>query len=136
MAARAMWKGVIAAGEQRVPVKLYSAVEDRNIHFRLLHDKDRMPLRQQMINPVTERRVPYEDVHKGYEIERGRYVMFAREELDALEPPPARDIEVLNFVAPEAISHLWYLRPYWLGPDGSEARYFALVEALAAWCAG
>ena len=51
MAARAIWKGVLLIGGERVPVKLYSAVEDRGVHFRLLHEKDLVPVKQQMVNP-------------------------------------------------------------------------------------
>ena len=58
MAARAIWKGVIRVGSIRVPIRLYSAVEDRDVHFRLLHEKDETPVRQEMVNPRTEKPVP------------------------------------------------------------------------------
>lgn len=130
MAARAIWKGVIRFGEVEVPVKLYSAVEDRSVHFRLLHAKDRAPVKQAMINPRTDEIVPYAETFRAYRADDGHLVVFERDELEALEPEPGRDIEILRFMPPKAIDHRWYDRPYYLGPDGDEAAYSALAEAL------
>lgn len=130
MAARAIWKGVIHVDDLRVPVKFYSAVEDRNIHFHLLHDQDHARLKQQMVNSVTERPVPREETRRGLEVERGRFVMFDDEELEQLTPEASRAIQIQQFVDPSLINHQWYVRPYWLGPDDSDQEYFALAEAL------
>lgn len=130
MAARAIWKGVIRLGADSVPVKLYSAVEDRAVHFRLLHETDLVPVEQRMVHPGTGRHVSHEETRRGVETERGMVVL-DEEELESLEPEKSRDIEILRFVPPEEIDHRWYLRPYWLGPDESNAAYAALVEALA-----
>lgn len=130
MAARAMWKGVIRFGEVQVPVKLYSAVQDRSVHFRLLHAKDRSPVKQAMVSAETEEVVPYAETRRAYRTEEGSLVMFDKEELEALEPDSGRDIEVIRFMPPQAIDHRWYDRPYYLGPDGSESAYYAFAEAL------
>jgi DNA end-binding protein Ku len=130
MAGRAIWKGVIGFGSVRVPVKLYSAVQDRGVHFRLLHGRDRVPLRQRMVNPLTGAPVPAEQVRRGYEVEEGVFVILGEDELAALEPPPSRDIEVTRFVDPALIDHQFYARPYYLGPDGDERAYFALAGAM------
>ncbi len=128
--ARAIWKGVIRFGGVAVPVKLYSAVQDRNVHFRLLHDRDRTPLKQRMVDPVSGDVVPYEEIRKGYETEDGAFVMLEPEELEELEPDSSRDIEITRFVPPSRINHQWYDRPYYLGPDGDDSSYFALADAL------
>jgi DNA end-binding protein Ku len=129
--ARAIWKGVLKFGSVSVPVKLYSAVEDRRIDFDLLHERDRVRIRQKMVHPGTGKALPYSAARRGYEIERGEFVILNPEELEALEPEPSRDLEVLRFLEPEAIPHPWYVRPYYLGPDqGGAEQYFALVEAL------
>ena len=130
MAARAMWKGVIRFGEVQVPVKLYSAVQDRSVHFRLLHAKDRSPVKQAMVSTETEEVVPYAETRRAYRTEEGSLVMFDKEELEALEPDSGRDIEVIRFMPPQAIDHRWYDRPYYLGPDGSESAFYAFAEAL------
>ena len=131
MAARAIWKGRIRFGDVDVPVKLYSAIRSTSgLHFRLLHEKDLEPVKQQMVNPDTGKVVEYEDVQRAYPTEGGDLVMLTEEELEELEPEASRDIEITRFVDSEAITHQWYDRPYFLGPDDSSDEYFALAEAL------
>lgn len=130
MAARAIWKGVIRFGEAKVPVKLYSALEDKNVHFRLLHEKDHVPVKQAMVNQKTGDVVPMEEVRRGYPTEDEQFVILNGEELDALEPEASRDIEVTQFFAQSVIDHRWYDRPYYLGPDDSSKFYSALISAL------
>ena len=129
MAARAIWKGELKIGAAKVPVKLYSAVVDRTVHFHIL-DKHKMRVKQHMVTPDSGDEVATAEIQKGYEIEPGRFVVVTDEELAKLEPKASRDIEVTEFVPPEAISQQWYERPYYLGPDGDEKSYFALAEAL------
>jgi DNA end-binding protein Ku len=130
MAARAMWKGVIRFEDVEVPVKLYSAVQDRAVHFRLLHEKDMQPVKQQMVHPGTGKVVDSPDIRRAFETEDGDLVMLDDDELAELEPDASRDIEITRFVDDEAITHQWYERPYFLGPDDDAESYFALVEAL------
>ncbi|HSN70073.1 MAG TPA: Ku protein [Steroidobacteraceae bacterium] len=130
MAARAIWKGEIHVGSSRVPVKFYSAIEDRKVHFRLLHDKDHAPVVQRIVRKDTGEEVPREDQRKAFPVSREQAVILQPEELDALEPPASREIHLCRFVAPELLSDQWYDRPYFLGPDADESSYFALAEAL------
>jgi len=132
MAARAIWKGVLRLGGEAVPLKLFSGVEDRSVHFRLLHAADRVPVNQRMVNPETGDPVAYGDALRGYETDDGRMVLLDEEDLDELEPDPSRDIEVLRFVDPVELPHLWYDRPYFLGPDGETAHdaWNAMAGAL------
>lgn len=141
MTARAMWKGVVRFGDVRVPVKLYSAVEDRDVHFRLLHRKDKQPVKQAMINPETGEIVPYEQTRRAFMTDEGDLVILGRDDMEALEPEKSRDIEVMHFLPQHEIDHRWYDRPYYLGPDGSSDDYFAMtaglenaqLEGLARW---
>lgn len=130
MSARAMWKGVIRFAGFALPVKLYSAVEDRTVHFHLLHDEDRVRVRQRMVHPRTDETVPPDRVRKGIALGPDTFVVLTDEELEGLRPEPSRDIVVTGFVDPGEIDHPWYVRPYWLGPDGDENGYFALADAL------
>lgn len=132
MAARAMWKGVVDLGAEAVPVKLYAAIQSARVHFRLLHEDDRVPIRQELVDPVTEEPVDSDAIQKGFEVSPGRFAVLTDADLDALAPPASRDIEVLRFVPPGALDDRWYDRAYWLGPDGDDAPYAALVEALRA----
>jgi DNA end-binding protein Ku len=130
MAARAIWKGVLKIGSAKIPVKLYSGVVDRTVHFNILDQKHLLRVKQHMVSPDTDEEVANTEIQKGYEIEPGRFVILTDEELESLEPEPSREIEIAEFVPPEAISPQWYERPYYLAPDGDEKAYFALAEAL------
>ncbi len=131
MAARAMWKGVIRFGEIRVPVKLYAAVQDRSVHFRLLHAKDQAPVKQVLMNPQSGDRVEYRDARRAFVTPEGTLVMLTEDELNATQPQPSRTIDILAFYPPAEIDHRLYLRPYYLGPDeGGADAYFALLRAL------
>lgn len=130
MSARAIWKASLRISRVDVPVKLYAAVEDRDVHFRLLDAKSKTPVQQQMIDPRTREAAAPEDVRRGVEVERGVFVLFDEAELGRLAPEPSREIEVVQTVPAHAVDPGWYLRPYFLGPDASGPRFAALVQAL------
>ncbi len=133
MAARAIWKGVIRFGDVELPVKLYSAVEDQKVHFRLLDGEASGRVQQKMVASASGEEVPREEIRRGFEADPGVFVVLDDEEVEALRPEPSRDIDVTRFVPDAEIDHRWYDRPYYLGPDGGDdvARdYFALAEAL------
>ena len=130
MAARAIWKGNLKLDSIRVPVKLYSAVQERTVRFHVLDEQSLMRVKQHMVDPETGEEVSNEKIKKGFEIEPGKFVILADEELDGLEPEPSREIEIKQFLPPAAISPEFYDRPYYLAPDGDRTAYFALVDAL------
>lgn len=132
MAARAIWKAELGLGGRKVPVKLYAAVTDRNVRFRLLDPETLTPVSQRMTSPESGREVKTEEVEMGYELQPGLLVKLEEAELAKLEPKPSREIEVVAFVPDSEIDHRWYDRPYYLGPDGDPEGYFALASALAA----
>jgi DNA end-binding protein Ku len=129
--ARAIWKGIIGFGDVEVPVKLYSAIQQRTVHFRLLHESDDEPVRQRMVNPESGKAVETEKIKRGYEVEPGTFVMLDPEELEEAAPPPSRDIGIDAFVPVDAIPHAYFERAYYLGPDGDDEAYFTLASALA-----
>jgi DNA end-binding protein Ku len=130
--ARAIWKGTIILGTSAVAVKLYSAVSDKSIHFRLLDAKRNELVKQQMIDPDAGDVVPSAEVGSAYETKAGELVLLDDEELEKTEPRDSREIEILRFVDPAQVSQPWYDRPYFLGPDGDSAsEYFALARAMA-----
>ena len=130
MTARAMWKGVITFGSHEVPVKWYAAAQDHGIPFRMLDEKTKKPITQKMIDPTSGDPVPPEAVRRGFEIEPDVYVLLTKEELSELDPPSERAVDVVAFVAPDALTSPWYDRPYWLAPDGDDDAYYALARAL------
>jgi len=131
MPARAIWKGELKLGKHNVGVKFYSAIEDRSVHFHLLHEKDKAPVEQHIVRKDTGEDVPKEDLRKAYAVSSNTAVILQPDELEELVPPESRDIELLRFVPTDALGDQWYERPYYLGPDGHTDDYFAFGEALA-----
>lgn len=130
--ARALWKGVISFGSANVPVKLYTAVRVQHVDFHLMHDQDEVRLQQQMFCSAEEVPVEREHIVKGFEVGPDEYVVVEPHEVAELEPPADRTIEVMTFVEAGQIDPRHFDRPYHLGPDGEDAKYAALVEALRA----
>lgn len=131
MGARAIWKAHVCFGGVDVPVKLYSAVQDRTVHFRLLDAKRHEPVKQHMVDPDTGKVVESADIRRAYPTDEGDLVILDEEDLSGVLPEPSREIQVTRFVPPEQITHQWYDRPYFLGPDEQDEAYFALARALA-----
>lgn len=128
--ARAIWKGNLVLGEHEVPVKMYSAVQDRKIHFRLLHAADLVPIEQRIVRKADGKAVSKEERRKAFPLDRDSAVIMQPDELEALQPEPSRDIHLCRFVTPSTIGDQWYDRPYYLGPDNDDKAYFALAQAL------
>jgi DNA end-binding protein Ku len=130
---RSMWKGTLSFGLVSVPVKLYSAVVHKNVHFHQLHATDHARIAQQRICSAEGDEVPYSEVVKGYELAPGRYVVVEPEEFAALEPVLTRTIEVEDFVQLDEIDSIYFDRPYFVVPSRGGARsYRLLVEAMRA----
>jgi len=130
MAARAIWKGELKLNSTRVPVKLYSAVQDRTVRFHILEEKSKTRVKQHMVEPESGKEITSDEIQKGFEVEPGTFVILNEEELQKLEPEASREIEITQFVPPTEIPPEYFDRPYYLGPDGDESAYFALAEAL------
>src|SRR5258706_1273185 len=130
MAARAIWKGDLKLNSTRVPVKLYSAVQDRTVRFHILEEKSKTRVKQHMIEPESGKEITSGEIQKGFEVEPGTFVILDEEELQKLEPQASREIEITQFVPPTEIPPEYFDRPYYVGPDGDESAYFALAEAL------
>lgn len=131
MTARAIFKTTLHVGELAIPLRIFAAVEDQRVHFRLLHAEDREPVTQQMVHPRTGEPVPPHAVREGYEVEPGRFVQLDPAALSALEPPDDRRMEALQVVPRHALPVECFERPYYLAPDGSHDAAFALARALA-----
>jgi DNA end-binding protein Ku len=128
--ARAIWKGTLEIGKQRLDVKIYAAIEDRTIHFRMLHTKDHAPVEQQIVRKDTGKEVAKTDIRKAFALGKDAAVLLEPEELETLLPPESRDIQLCRFVPKSVLGDQWFDRPYYLGPDGSTEDYFALAQAI------
>jgi len=129
MPARAIWKGSLKVGSATVPIKMYAAVQDRDVHFHVLQSATKSRVKQEM---VSEDKEPVEktEIRKGYEIEPGTFVIVEASELEQLKPKESRTINMLRFLPMSHLGNEWYERPYYLGPDDDAGLYFALAEAL------
>lgn len=130
MAGTTIWKGEIRFGEVNVPVKLHAAVREERIEFHLLHKRDRVRLRQQMICSAEGKPVPAEEQVKGFEVEENRYLLVDPEELEQTAPESSRTIEVHEFVKAGQIAPILLDRAYYLEPDAAPQGYGALHAAL------
>jgi DNA end-binding protein Ku len=114
-----------------VPVKLYSAVSRKTVHFNQLHDADGARIQQKRVSSADGEEVPYEHIVKGYEVSPGRYVVVDNAELEALDPVKTKTIEVEQFVDPAEIDPLLYDQPYYLAPVAGAAKaYRLMLEAM------
>jgi DNA end-binding protein Ku len=130
MAGKTIWKGNIHFGGFHVPVKLHPAVREERIQFHLLHAKDKVRLKQQMVCAIERLPVPADEQTKGFEAEEGKYILMDPEELEQLEPEESRAIEVREFVKASQIDPLFLERIYFLEPDAPARGYNALAAAL------
>ena len=129
----AIWAGQLEIGATAVPVKLYSAAQDKSVHFHILEAKTKTRVKQHMVNQETGEEVLPQDIRKAYEVERGTFILLDDEELAKLEPKASRDIEITRFVPAGHISHLRYDRPYFLGPDGKRGDSGAGADQVLAF---
>jgi DNA end-binding protein Ku len=128
---RAIWRGTISFGLVQIPVGLYRAEHDQELHFTLLDKKDLSPIHYARTNKVTGRAVPWPDIVKGYEIERGKYVIMTDDDFAAANVSATGGIDIVDFVNEASISRPYFIKPYYLLPqDRSEKTYVLLREAL------
>lgn len=130
--ARPVWSGSLSFGLVNVPVKAYTAVRDHTVHFHQLEAKTGARIRQQTISEQNGDVVDRDDMELGYEIRKGRYVTFTRDELDGLRPESTRAVEISDFVGLDEVDPIYYERTYWLGPSGDQAKaaYQLLLAAM------
>ena len=129
--ARSIWSGSISFGLVNVPVKLYNAVQRKNVQFHQLHSVDRARIQQKRVCSADGEEVAFEDLVKGYEFSPGQYVVIEPEELDALAAKKTRLIEVEQFIDIEEVNPLMFDSSYYVAPAPGAAKAFRLmVDAM------
>ncbi|GAA3633844.1 non-homologous end joining protein Ku [Microlunatus ginsengisoli] len=124
---RAIWKGAITFGLVSVPVKLYTATEDHDVHLHQVHDADGGRIRYQRRCEVCGRIVDYEHIDKAFE-EGGTTVVLTEDDLSALPEERSREIEVVEFVPSQQIDPIMFDRSYFLEPDKAAVKAYALLR--------
>ena len=134
--ARAIWTGSVAFGLVNVPVGLYSATEDKTIHFNQFQEGTSDRIRYKRVNERTGREVQLDDIVRGHEVAKGDYVLVTDAELEAVEPGRSRTIDISDFVELGDIDPIYYQKTYYLAPQGNEAaaRAYALLHRAMADC--
>jgi DNA end-binding protein Ku len=128
---RSIWSGAISFGLVNVPVKLYSAVNRKTVRFNQLNGKTGHRIAQKRVDPTKGEEVAYDDIVKGYELTKDRYVLITQDELDALDPEKTRTIDIEDFVDLADIDPVFYDHPYYLVPDtGAAKAYGLLLDAM------
>ncbi|HUC35948.1 MAG TPA: Ku protein [Acidimicrobiales bacterium] len=131
--ARAIWTGSLSFGLVSVPVGLYSATEDKTVHFHQLQAGTADRVRNRRVNERTGDEVEYHEIVKGYDVGDGQFVVVTQEELEAAEPDKSRTIDVTDFVELDEIDPIYFQRTYYLAPQGEQARraYALLLKVMA-----
>jgi DNA end-binding protein Ku len=128
-----LWKGAISFGLVNIPVSLFSGVKrDEDVHFHLLRKTDQSRIRNKRVAESDNKEVAWDDIVKGYEYEKGKYVIMTEEELDAVELKSTHVIDIASFVDLADIDPVYFDTPYLIQPEkGGEKAYHLLAEVLA-----
>ena len=132
MPPRSMWKGAISFGLVTIPVAVYPATEEKSLKFNQLHDEDMGRIRYKRVCSVDGEEVEFDHIVKGYEVEKDRYVIITDEDLDAVPVESSRAIDIQQFVDLDEIDPMLFKKSYYLVPDETGAKAYALLrKALA-----
>jgi DNA end-binding protein Ku len=126
---RSLWNGTVSVGLIHVPVKLYSAVQSKTVHFREVHIADEAKIEHRRFCSAEDCEVPYEDVVRGFEVSEGEYVILDKDEIAAAAGDPAHVIDVERFVDADAIDPVFYEKTYYLGAGKDGADAYRLLHA-------
>ncbi|WNQ10452.1 Ku protein [Paenibacillus aurantius] len=126
-----IWKGAISFGLVHVPVKMFAATEDKDISMRYVHKECSTPLSYVRKCQSCDREVGWDEISKGYEYEKGRFVLFEKDELEKLNQEVNREIKILDFVDLEEIDPIYFQKTYYLSPgDTGSNAYSLLLESI------
>jgi len=129
---RAIWSGSISFGLVNVPIRMYSAIEEKTLHFNLLHEPDDGHIGYQKVCKAEDAPVPDDEIVRAYELKKGSYVVLDDADFDAVKAEGVRSIEIAEFVPYEEIDSVYFERTYFLGPQNGAERVYALLrEAMA-----
>jgi DNA end-binding protein Ku len=128
---RALWKGALAFGLVNIPVELHTAVRDSRPRFRMLHAADKSPVKFERVCAREGKPVAWEELVKGYEYEKGRFVILTKEDFQQAALEKTRTVDIRNFVKAEEIDDRYFESAYYLVPGkGGERAYALLREAI------
>jgi DNA end-binding protein Ku len=129
---RSIWKGAITFGLVNIPVALYPATRREELKFRLLRASDQSPVNYKRVAEVDGKEVPWDQIVKGYEYEKGQFVVLKEEDFSRVDIEATQTVDILNFVALEEVNPLLFYKPYFMEAGrGGDRAYVLLREALS-----
>ncbi|HEY7001739.1 MAG TPA: Ku protein [Candidatus Udaeobacter sp.] len=129
--ARAIWKGSISFGLVNIPIALYPATRREELRFRLLRKSDLSPVNYKRVAEKDGKGVPWDQIVKGYEYAKGKYVVLKDEDFDRVDLEATQTVDIQDFVHQEEIDPMFFYKPYYLEPQkGGDKAYVLLRDAL------
>lgn len=126
-----MWEGSISFGLINIPIRLYTAARDRKLNFHFLHKDDFCPIKYLKVCKTTGKEIPYEEIVRGYEYEKGKFVVLQQDDFEKADVKKTHAIEIVQFVEDKEIDPLFFEKPYYLEPQKNSMKAYALLrEAL------
>ena len=125
---RSIWKGAISFGLVQIPVGLYTAEESDELHFHMLDHRNMAPVKYKRVNATTGDEVPWDQIVKGYEYEKGEYVIVTEEDFQKANVKATQTVDIIEFVDAKEISPLYFERPYYLAPTKKGEKPYALLR--------
>ena len=125
---RPYWRGYISFGLVTFPVKVYTATEEKDVRFRLLHSECLTPIKNQRYCPYHDKVIEWKDVVRGFEVSKGKFVTVTDEELEGIPIDTSHSVNVAGFVQLSEIDPLYYERSYYVAPDEGGAKAFVLFR--------
>src|SRR5256886_3474448 len=128
---RAIWKGSISFGLVNIPIALYPATRKEELRFRLLRAKDLSPVNYKRVAETDGKEVPWDQIVKGYEYEKGKYVVLKEEDFERVDLEATQTVDIQDFVDLDEIDPMFFYKPYYLEPQkGGDKAYVLLRDAL------
>ncbi|PYI97815.1 MAG: Ku protein [Verrucomicrobia bacterium] len=129
--ARAIWKGSISFGLVNIPIALYPATRREELRFRLLRESDLSPVNYKRVAEKDGKEVPWDQIVKGYEYEKGKYVVLKEKDFQRVDVEATQTVDIQDFVEPDEIDPIFFYKPYYLEPQkGGDKAYSLLRDAL------
>ncbi|MBL0388572.1 Ku protein [Tumebacillus sp. ITR2] len=123
-----MWKGSISFGLVNIPIKMFAATEDKDIKFRMLHEKCGTPVKNVRTCPHCEEELEWKEVVKGFEYQSGQFVIMSEEDMEKISPQRTKTIDILNFVSLTEIDPIYFNKSYYLAPEETGGKAYALLR--------
>jgi DNA end-binding protein Ku len=128
---RAIWKGTISFGLVNIPIALYPATRKEDLKFRLLREKDLSPVNYKRVAEKDGKEVPWDQIVKGYEYEKGKFVVLKEEDFQRVDLEATQTVDIQDFVDLDEIDPMYFYKPYYLEPQkGGDKAYVLLREGL------